>query len=117
MDRVLMLKASGITEHSDAVYGLCLKQTCPRSMALRAPFGAFQSRAVAPLKMWLLRGNDAAMGAFSQKQSEARFLDSEEKGAVLGDTGDVLASAEPQGPRQRRRPCGLCCPRSEGSGP
>lgn len=112
MDRILMLKPSGITAHSDAVYGLCLKETFPRSMALRAPFGAFQSRAVVPLKMWLLQGNDAAMGDFSQKQLEARFLDSEEKGAVLGDTGNVLASAEPQGPRQRRWPCRFCCLRA-----
>ena len=64
MDRILTLKPSGITAHKDAVYGLCLKETFPRSMALRAPFGVYQSRTIVPLKMWLLRGNDAAMGAF-----------------------------------------------------
>ena len=64
MDRILTLKPSGITAHKDAVYGLCLKETFPRSMALRAPFGVYQSRTIVPLKMWFLRGNDAAMGAF-----------------------------------------------------
>lgn len=120
MDRILTLKPSGITAHKDAVYGLCLKETLPRSMALRAPFGVYQSRTILPLKMCLLRGNDAAMGAFffSQKQLEVRFLDSEEKGAVLADTESVLASAGASGAPSEALALQVLLPASsEGSGP
>lgn len=48
-------------------------------LRLLGHLGVFQSRTIVPLKMWLLQGNEAAMGAlfffFSQKQLEARFLD------------------------------------------
>ena len=121
MDRILTLKPSGITAHKDAVYGLCLKETFPRSMALRAPFGVYQSRTIVPLKMWLLRGNDAAMGAFfffSQKQLEVRVLDSEEKGAVLADTESVFGFCWASGAPSEALALQVLLPESsEGSGP
>lgn len=72
--------------------------------------------------MWLLQGNEAAMGAlfffFSQKQLEARFLDSEEKGVVLADTENVLASAGASRPPSEVLALWVLLPASaEGSGP
>lgn len=55
---------------------------------------------------------------FSQKQLEARFLDSEEKGAVLADTENVLASAGASRPPSEVLGLQVLLPASaEGSGP
>ena len=78
--------------------------------------GVFQSRTIVPLKMWLLQGNEAAVGAFfffflksnwrqdswTQKRRERCWRTQKMSWPLLG----------PHGPRQRCWACRFCCLRA-----